>query len=311
MKNKDYSRREVLKLGGLAGLGLMITPLISSFKHEKTTIMLRPIPSSKEKLPVVGLGTWQTFDVGNSASKRETLKQVLLEMNKLGGKVIDSSPMYGSSERVVGDLTKTLDSKDNLFYATKVWTSGENDGIIQMERSMQLMQRKKMDLIQIHNLVDWKTHVRTLKSWKERSKIRYWGITHYVDSSHNELERIIRSEKPDFVQFNYSIRSRNAERSLFETAGKNETAILVNQPYDSGSLFRLVRGKILPQWCKEYDINSWGQYFLKFILSNEQVTCVIPGTSKPHHMIDNMMAGHGRIPDEKTKEKMYSYLKTL
>lgn len=305
-----YNRREAVKLSLLAGFGLSLqsygNPLSSNDK-----IHTRIIPSTGEAIPIVGLGTWQTFDVGNSSEKRKILNQVLVEMNRLGGTVIDSSPMYGSSEKVVGDLTSMLDFKNKLFYATKVWTSGKQAGIQQMEASMQKMQRTKMDLIQIHNLTDWKTHVKTLKDWKEQGNIRYWGITHYVDSSHSSLEEIIKSERPDFVQFNYSIRSRHAEKSLFDTARKYKTAILINQPYESGSLFRLIKGKELPQWAKEQDINSWGQYFLKFILANENVSCVIPGTSKPHHMIDNMGAGLGKIPDINLRNKMVAHLKSL
>jgi diketogulonate reductase-like aldo/keto reductase len=173
-----------------------------------------------------------------------------------------------------------------------------------MDASFEKMQRKTLDLMQVHNLVDWKTHVKTLRAWKEQGKLRYWGLTHYVDSAHETLEGIIRAEKPDFVQFNYSLRSRNAEKSLFNTCQQNGTAVIINQPYESGSLFRAVRNKELPAWAAEYDINSWGQFFLKFILSNEAVTCVIPGTSKPHHMIDNMQAAYGRMPDNNAREKM-------
>lgn len=305
-----YNRREALKLSLLVGIGLSFPSFANPLKIDKK-VQSRIIPSTGETIPVVGLGTWQTFDVGNSSKQREILSQVLLEMHRFGGTVIDSSPMYGSSEKVVGDLTSKLDFKNKLFYATKVWTSGKQAGIRQMEASMQKMRQGKMDLIQIHNLTDWKTHVKTLKDWKEQQKIRYWGITHYVDSSHSSLEEIIKSERPDFVQFNYSIRSRHAEKSLFETARKHNTATIINQPYESGSLFRLVRGKEIPKWAKEQDINSWGQYFLKFILSNENVTCVIPGTSKPHHMIDNMGAGQGKMPNHSLRSKMLSHLKTL
>ncbi len=305
-----YTRREALKLSLIGGIGLSFSPY-STIMAPVKKIIKRTIPYSGKTLPVVGLGTWQTFDVGNSSEKRKILSQVLTEMHRFGGSVIDSSPMYGSSERVVGDLTQNLDFKDQLFYATKVWTSDRQAGTRQMEASMAKMQRKQMDLIQIHNLVDWKTHVKTLREWKEQEKIRYWGITHYVDSAHTSLERIIQSERPDFVQFNYSIRSRHAENSLFATAKKYGTATIINQPYEGGSLFRLTRGKNLPPWAEEHDINSWGQYFLKFILSNEDVTCVIPGTSKPHHMIDNMGAGLGKLPDKAIREKMVSHLRSL
>ncbi len=305
-----YSRRESLKLAALGGFGLSFCSFINALEvFEK--VQKRVIPSSGETIPMVGLGTWQTFDAGNSVEQHKILTQVLKEMHLLGGTVIDSSPMYGSSEKVVGDLTTQLNFKNKLFYATKVWTSGKQAGIEQMEASLKKMGRKEMDLMQIHNLVDWKTHVKTLKDWKAQGKIRYWGLTHYVDSSHSALEKIIKLERPDFVQFNYSIRSRHAERSLFQTVQKYQVATLINQPYESGSLFRLVRGKELPNWAHEWDINSWGQFFLKFILSNQQVSCVIPGTSKPHHMIDNMGAGIGRMPDEATRVKMLAYLKSL
>ncbi len=310
MKSSKFTRRETLKLTGIASAGLLFGPNLLSF-NLKQEMLHRSIPSSNEKLPVVGLGTWQTFDVGSSPEKRVTLNKVLAEMQKLGGSVIDSSPMYGSSEKVVGDLTAKSGLADQFFYATKVWTSGKEAGIQQMEKSSKLMRRKQIDLLQIHNLVDWKTHVKTLKDWKEKGKIKYWGITHYTNSSHSSLEEVIQQEKPDFVQFNYSIRERHAEKSLFKTIRENGTAVLINQPYESGSLFRITRGKQLPEWCKEYDINSWGQYFLKFILSNELVTCVIPGTSKPKHVIDNMMAGYGKMPDTRVREKMYNYLKEL
>lgn len=310
MKNQIYTKREVLKLLSLGGLNAIIIPSLMSFGKEETMIR-REIPSSGEKLPVVGLGTWQTFDVGNSQEKKKILKQVLIEMNKHGGRFIDSSPMYRSSESVVGDLTKSLDSRNEFFYATKVWTSGKESGINQMRQSLTKMQREKMDLIQIHNLTDWRTHVKTLREWKEIGLIRYWGITHYVDSAHERLEDIIKSDSPDFVQFNYSITSRNAEKSLFETARRNKTTIIINQPFNSGSLFKSVSGKDLPTWCKDYGIESWGQYFLKFILSNELVNCVIPGTSKPHHVIDNMMAGYGKFPDKQARKKMLDYIKTI
>ncbi|MEO9513653.1 MAG: aldo/keto reductase [Flavobacteriaceae bacterium] len=305
-----YNRREALKIALLTGIGLSV-PSFARPLPTNRKVFTRIIPSTGEKLPAVGVGTWQTFDAGNSTEQREALTQVLVELYRFGGTVIDSSPMYGSSEKVVGDLTSTLDFKNRLFYATKVWTSGKQAGIQQMQASMQKMGRTKLDLMQIHNLVDWKTHVKTLKDWKEKGIIRYWGITHYVDASHSSLEQIIKSERPDFVQFNYSIRSRHAENSLFKTAEKYNTATIINQPYESGSLFRLVRGKKLPEWAKEQDINSWGQYFLKFILSHENVTCVIPGTGKPQHMIDNMGAGLGEIPNHAWRNKMASHLKTI
>jgi len=289
---------------------VMSLPSLLSYINPANMIQ-RPIPSSGEALPIVGLGTWQTFDVGTAATEREPLAEVLKILTEKGGKVIDSSPMYGKSEAVVGELTAAMGQASDFFYATKVWTSGEQAGRRQMEESIKKMRRSKMDLMQIHNLVDWKTHVKTLKSWKEIGKIRYWGITHYLDSAHGDLEAIIRAEQPDFAQFNYSVRSRHAERSLFDTCHRHKTAVIVNQPYESGSLFGLVKGKPLPGWAADYDIKSWGQYFLKFILSHPVVTCVIPGTSTPRHMLDNAQAGYGRLPDVAGRERMAVHLQSL
>ncbi len=273
--------------------------------------MKRKIPSSGELLPIVGLGTWQTFDVGNDSDKRKPLSEVLNKMNELGGAMIDSSPMYGTSEAVVGDLTSSLKLSDNFFYATKVWTQGKQQGIDQMHASFRKMKRSVMDLMQIHNLVDWQTHSKTLKEWKAEGKIRYWGLTHYTNSSHETLATLIKTEKPDFVQFNYSISERNAEKRLLNMAQDHGVAVIINRPYDGGNLFRKTRGKTLPDWCAELDINSWGQFFLKYILAHKAVNCVIPGTSKPHHVTDNLKAGYGRLPDERQREKMLELLRKL
>ncbi|SFD92950.1 aldo/keto reductase [Spirosoma endophyticum] len=266
-------------------------------------MLTRLIPSSKEALPVVGLGTWQTFDVLTPSAK-EPLKDVLKTMHQYGGTLIDSSPMYGRSEGVVGELTAGSDLENQFFYATKVWTQGREAGIQQMNESFRLMRRKTMDLMQIHNLTDWKTHIKTLKDWKAAGKIRYIGITHYTDSMHGELEQILSSVPIDFVQFNYSIVSRNAEKRLLPAAAEHGVATLINRPLGEGGLFAKVRGKNLPDWVKEYGIESWGQFFLKFLLSHAAVTCVIPGTSKPDHMADNAKAGIGPLPDKATREKM-------
>lgn len=273
--------------------------------------MKRKIPVSGEDLPVVGLGTWQTFDVGDNKDMRLQLSKVLSEMKALGGTMIDSSPMYGTSEQVVGDLCTELDINDGFFYATKVWTSGSQSGIDQMNASLQKMKREQLDLIQIHNLVDWETHIKTLRDWKSGEKIRYWGITHYTDASHETLIKLIKQEHPDFVQFNYSINERNAEKRLLDTARDQGIAVIINRPFDGGNLFRKIRGKQLPEWCTEIDINSWGQYFLKYILGYQAVNCVIPGTSNVRHLIDNMGAGFGLLPDNKDRERMIKHFNSL
>ena len=310
MHNHRISRRTLLKVIGGTGFGSMIPSSSFSFL-QRGHISSRAIPSSGEALPIVGLGTWIQFDVGTSASDRAPLREVLTQMKQYGGKVIDSSPMYGNSEAVIGDLTQDLGIASHFFYATKVWTSGEQAGIRQMEASMQKMRRSTMDLMQIHNLIDWRTHIKTLRQWKEAGKIRYIGVTHYVDSAHAQLEEIIRNEGIDFVQCNYSIRSRHAEQSLLETARTHNVAVIINRPYEGGALFGMVRNEDLPAWAKEYDIESWGQFFLKFILSHPAVTCAIPGTSNPEHVVDNVLAGYGKLPDEAGREKMAGYIQQL
>ena len=307
---KTLSRRELLKMSASLGLGAFFSPFLSILEHNRQ-MLKRAIPSSGEMIPAVGLGTWIQFDVGSSDSERDPLRKVLELMVKQGGKVIDSSPMYGNAEEVVGDLTVDIGHPDHFFYATKVWTRGRESGINQMNASMRKMRRETMDLIQVHNLVDWQTHLATLDEWKKEGKIRYKGVTHYTDASHDDLEEIIRGRDIDFVQFNYSIRERNAEKSLLDAAMDNDVAVLINQPYGGGSLFQAVSGKALPGWASEYDISSWGQFFLKYILSHPAVTCVIPGTSDPEHLVDNMGAGYGKMPDEKARKEMLRYFNSL
>jgi diketogulonate reductase-like aldo/keto reductase len=216
--------------------------------------------------------------------------------------------MYGRSEKVVGDLTSELGLRKNLFLATKVWTRGKQDGIKQMESSFIKMKVSAMDLMQVHNLVDAQTHMGTLREMKSSKKIRYIGLTHYTESAYPELIRLMKSEKPDFVQFNYNIKVREAEKKLLPTARDLGIAVIINRPFEEGALFASVKGKSLPPWAAEYGINSWAQYFLKFIVSNTAVTCTIPGTSKPQHMKDNIQAGYGEIPDENIRKKMIEFV---
>ncbi|HKZ37228.1 MAG TPA: aldo/keto reductase [Chryseolinea sp.] len=286
----------------LSALGL--APLTSGGIFMIDTISKRSIPSTLEKLPAVGLGTWQTFDVGQNERERTPLKAVLQTLIEKGGTVVDSSPMYGNSEKVVGDLSTELGLNNKLFIATKVWTRGEQEGIKQMNNSFALLQRQKIDLMQIHNLVDWQTHLKTLREWKEQGKIRYIGITHYTESAYASIEEILKTTSVDFLQINYSMLSRRAEERLFPLAQEKKVAIIINQPFEEGALFNRVKGKTVPEWAKEFDCNSWGQFFLKFILAQAAVTCVIPGTSKPHHMLDNLGAAFGKLPTEKHRDQM-------
>ena len=267
-------------------------------------MLRRPIPRTAESLPVIGLGTWQTFDVGSSESARAPLRDVLRELVRGGGNVVDSSPMYGQSEIVVGDLAAELNLHKELFLATKVWTSGREAGIRQMEQSFQHLRTKRMDLMQVHNLVDWRTHLVTLRQWKEQGKVRYIGVTHYTASAYDELAQVLKSEELDFVQINYSVMEREAEQQILPLAAERRIAVLVNRPFAQSGLFSKVRGKSLPAWAKEIGCASWAQFFLKFVVSHPTVTCAIPGTSNVQHLIDNMQAGTPPLPDQATRERM-------
>jgi diketogulonate reductase-like aldo/keto reductase len=268
------------------------------------SLLQRPIPSSGETIPVVGLGTWRTFDVGTSAAERAPLEEVLKLFVDLGGRVIDSSPMYGAAESVLGALAAELAIADRLFFATKVWTSGHAAGVAQMEQSIKRLRIPKLDLMQIHNLVDWRTHLRTLREWKAAGRIRYLGVTHYTSSGYDELERVLRSEALDFVQVNYSLGERDAERRILPLARDRGIAVLVNRPFSEGGLFSRVRGQALPPWVTELDCESWAQFFLKWILAHPATTCVIPATSRPEHLVDNMKAGVGALPDAAMRDRM-------
>jgi diketogulonate reductase-like aldo/keto reductase len=271
----------------------------------------RLIPASGEMLPVVGLGTYQSFDVGSAASERDPLKEVLRLFLQQGGKLVDSSPMYGASESVVGDLAAGLGIADRMFMATKVWTTGREAGIRQMEDSLRRMKVERMDLMQIHNLLDWKTHLATLKQWKAAGRIRYIGITHYHSGAYAELERLMKSKEFEFVQFNYSIAEREAEERILPLAHDLGIAVIANRPFAQASLFSRVRGKDVPAWAAQFDCKSWGQFFLKYILGHAAVTCVIPATAKPQHLLDNMVAATGQFPDESTRKKMAAFMDSL
>jgi aryl-alcohol dehydrogenase-like predicted oxidoreductase len=300
------SRRDLLRLGLGAG-ALAFTRGIAM----ADTIIQRPIPRTGESLPVIGLGTWQTFDVSTAESARAPLKAVLRDFVHLGGKVIDSSPMYGKSENVVGDLAAELGVQKQLFLATKVWTSGRDAGIRQMEESMRRLRTQVIDLMQVHNLVDWRTHLATLRRWKEQGKVRYIGVTHYTASAYDQLARVLETEDLDFVQLNYSIVERDAERRLLPLATNRRIAVLVNRPFAGGGLFSRLQAKPLPPWAKEIGSASWSQFLLKFVISHPAVTCAIPATSKVQHLTDNMQAGTGTMPDAGMRERMVRYAADL
>ncbi|HEU5195014.1 MAG TPA: aldo/keto reductase [Methylomirabilota bacterium] len=267
-------------------------------------LVQRTIPSSSETLPAIGLGTWRTFDVGSGKDERAPLGEVLQKFVELGGKVLDSSPMYGAAESVAGDLAAELKLADKLFWATKVWTSGGSAGVKQMETSLKHFRVKRLDLMQIHNLLDWRTHLRTLREWKQTGRVRYIGVTHYTSGAYDELERVLRAEPLDFVQLNYSLGEREADRRILPLARDRGLAVLVNRPFAEGGLFQRVRSTPLPPWAAELGCESWAQFFLKWILGHPAVTCVIPATSKVAHLVDNMKAGTGALPDAAARERM-------
>ncbi len=269
-----------------------------------SSIHRRQIGSSGEHLPVIGLGTWQSFDVGPSSAERDPLRSVVRVLIEGGGSVIDSSPMYGRSEAVVGDLVDRDNTRDQLFVATKVWTHGREKGIEQIKRSMDLLKVSQLDLIQIHNLLDWQAHLPTLREMKAQGRVRYIGITHYHEGAHQQLARFMRTEPIDFVQFNYALDDRAAEQSLLPLAAERGIAVLINRPFGEGTTLKHLTRRPLPSLAAELGCETWAELALKYILSNEAVTCVIPGTSQSLHMQSNARARAGPLPDSKLRRKI-------
>ncbi len=299
----NLTRRQAARvLGGATASTLLPFPV--SAAKAPGEMLLREIPSTGEKLPAIGLGTSGTFDVGDSAAEGGPLREVLRQFVRLGGKVIDTSPMYGKAEGVIGDLTSELRVRDQLFLATKVWTTGRQEGTASMERSFVRLRTKRLDLMQVHNLVDLETQLATARAWKKEGRVRYVGVTHYVESALPELEKVLQREKLDFIQINYSIAEREAEQRVLPLARDHGAAVLINRPFARGDLFSRLRSKPLPAWAQEFDCRSWAQFLLKWILANESVTCAIPATSDPRHLEDNMGGGMGRLPDEKMRHRM-------
>lgn len=288
----------------LASGALLATASLSDAAKKVPQVLKRPIPvAPDELLPVIGMGTWNTFDVGSTTVDRAPLIEVLRSFYAAGGRVVDSSPMYGKAEAVTGDLLRQMDHRD-MFLATKVWTSGRDNGIAQIEQSMRLLRTARLDLLQIHNLVDWRAHVPTLRALRDQGKVRYLGITHYTVAAHGDLEAVLREQPFDFVQFNYSIATRAAEQRLLPFCQEHRIGVLINRPFEEGELFTVVRQRKLPGYAREIGCSSWAQFFLKFIVSHPAVTAVIPATSRMNHMQDNLRAGSGRMPDAAMRERM-------
>lgn len=305
----NMTRRDATKLIGAAGAGFLLPAGTS--RAESPSMLTRAIPSTGENLPVIGLGTWNVFDVDVTPANEKQLGDVLSLFVKLGGRVVDSSPMYGKAEQVVGSLAAKLGLPEKLFLATKVWTRGKQAGIESMERSMARLQTKRIDLMQVHNLVDLETQLSTMRDWKAQGRFRYIGITHYSASAFGEVEKALRNEKVDFLQINYSIMEREAEERILPLARDRQVAVIINRPFGGGDLFSRVRSKPLPEWAAEFDCRSWAQFFLKWIVAHSAVTCVIPATNKASHLEDDLQAGVGRLPDEKMRSRMVQLVSSL
>jgi len=306
------SRREAARLLAQSAAGVILTR--TAFAARATgqlALLQRSIPSSGESLPIIGLGTWRAFDAGPSAAERQPLEEVLALFVKLGGRVVDSSPMYGRAEEVVGEIAARLRLHESLFLATKVWTTGREQGIEQMEKSQARLQTRRIDLMQVHNLVDVHTQLATLRAWKEEGRIRYLGITDRTSRAYPEVAKLLRSEKLDFLQINYSLLEREAEEEILPLARDRGVAVIVNRPFGGGDLFARVRQKPLPDWAAEFECNSWAQFLLKWIIAHPAVTCAIPATGKARHLEDNMQGGVGRLPDAEMRRRMVDVMAAL
>lgn len=305
----SITRREAARLIGAASTSLLLPVGAAPARDESFPILMRAIPSSGEKLPVIGLGTWQVFDV--DPLQAAPLEPVLTELVKLGARMIDSSPMYGRAEEIIGTLASKLKLRDSLFLATKVWTRGKQAGIESMERSFARLKTKVIDLMQVHNLVDAATHLAIMREWKAQGRFRYIGVTHHEANALPEVERVLAREKVDFLQINYSLMEREAERRVLPLARERGVAVIVNRPFGAGDLFSRVRGKPLPDFAGEFGCASWAQFFLKWIIAHPAVSCAIPATDKLQHLEDNMRGGSGPLPDAALRARMSDFVAKL
>ena len=306
MGSEGMTRRDVCAL-----LAMTASVCASGLRAAEATPVMRKIPSSGESVPVIGMGSSNTFDVGDDAVQREPLLEVLRIFAAGGGTVIDTSPMYGRAEGVLGALIEKLQMRSRLWLATKVWTRGQAEGARQIETSMRRLRTPTLELVQIHNLLDWREHVPTLRKLRDDGRIKYTGITHYRADAHGELQSVLSAERFDWVQLNYSLAEREAESRLLPWCADHGVAVLANRPFADGELFTRTRDKALPPWAAEIGCRSWGQFFLRFAASHPAVTCVIPATAKPHHMTDNIAAGQASLPDAQARKRMAEYFASL
>lgn len=303
MTDRGLTRRDAIRLGLAAGLA-------PCFACAEDGMIARPIPASGEALPVIGLGTWQVFDVASTAEEIALRRRIVQALIDSGGSLIDTSPMYNRSEKVIGDMIRTGIDRSELFLATKVWTDGRAAGAEQMRRSFELMNTDIVDLMQVHNRRDLEVHMATIREWQEAGRIRYNGVTDYRESAHDEMADVMREHRPQFIQINYSLGEHAADDDVLPMARDLGIAVLVNRPFMSGRLFSAARGRELPDWAGDF-ADSWAQFFLKYIVSHPAVTCVIPATSDLQHMADNLGAGSGPLPDTATRRRMVEFVGNL
>lgn len=299
------SRRQAAKLIGAAATGALLPFATARLLAAEQTQLLRAIPSTGEKLPVLGLGSAVTFDV-RASRQLKPLAEVLTLFVRHGGKLIDTSPAYGNSESVIGNLAHQAQLTNSLFFATKVWTLNKQEGVAQMQRSLEYLRTKSIDLVQVHNLSDIDRQMTSLREWKAKGRIRYTGITYSEDRGHGAVEKMMKVHKPDFVQINYSLMDRAAAQRILPLAREMGMGVIINRPFGGGGIFQVISAKPLPTWATEFDCHSWAQFLLKWIVAHPAVTCVVPATNNPQHLVDNMGAGVGRLPDAKERERMAS-----
>ena len=313
--NKLYTRRTILALG--AGLAAGALPGMTAAQSKPATVLTRLIPKTKEPLPVIGLGTAIIFDIGNDAEKRAERTQVIRTLIDSGARLIDTAPSYGTAEPVVGDLLADMKARDKVFLATKVRSNNNDTFVAQMKESQRRLRSEKIDLMQMHNVgfLDrnmFASQLAIVREWKQQGVFRYIGVTHSQDQerANDRLIEMMQQDKLDFIQVNYSMAERSVEQRLLAAAADTGTALLCNLPFGRAQLFRAVRGKAVPEWAKEFDATTWGQFFLKYLLADPAVNGVIPGTDKVEYMIDNLNAGRGRLPDAAMRKKMVTFIET-
>ncbi len=296
------TRRQLLHRSAVLTAIAALGPLLPFVANAAEPLRMRPIPSTGKKLPVIGLGTSRTHDVDLDDSQMDALLEVLRIFVDGGARLIDTAPSYGNADRVVGELVQRQNARERVFLASKVSATGRERGLAQIEASFEALQSDSIDLLQVHNLQDTSTQLGLLRELKEQGRIHYIGVTHYVESAHDRLLDVLKREKVDFVQFNYSVGERNAEKRLLPYCADHGIATLINRPFTRGNLLGRVKGRPLPDWAAELDATSWAQLALKFILAEPAVTTVIPATSTPRYMADNLLAGQGRLPDASQRQ---------